>query len=41
MGGATGAKTTTTEPYGGTLPSHYWNTPYGKSYSYDTKDAFL
>ena len=41
VGGATSAKTTTTEPYGGTLPSHYWNAPYGKSYSYDTNASFI
>ena len=41
VGGASSAKTTTTEPYGGTLPSHYWNAPYGNTYSYDTNASFI
>ena len=41
VGGASSTKTTATEPYGGTLPSHYWNAPYGNTYSYDTNASFI
>ena len=41
VGGASSAKTTVTEPQGGTLPSHYWKASYGNSYSYDTNASFI